>query len=299
MYSIFGFYKFKKLTTLKSKKKILDRLFTKNDIRGTIIISSEGLNGTISFKTNKFDNIIKTLKKTFNTKKFDNENLSKYKFQAFHKGKIKIKSELVPLGIKIKKKISDNELTPNEWNRFIKRKNTIIIDTRKNFEFKVGTFKDSINPKLNSFREFPKYFKTLNKNQEIGMFCTGGIRCEKASYYLRKQGFKNVYQLKGGIINYLDKINKKDSNWKGDCFVFDNRVSIKHSLKPGNLSICAGCREPITKNDTKSKNYEEGVSCPNCFNKLTNVQVKRFRMRQKQIKIAKRKGKKYFYQREG
>ena len=298
MYSIFGFYKFKKLTTLKSKKKILDRLFTKNDIRGTIIISSEGLNGTISFKTNKFDNIIKTLKKTFNIKKFDNENLSKYKFQAFHKGKIKIKSELVPLGIKIKKKISDNELTPNEWNRFIKKKNTIIIDTRKNFEFKVGTFKDSINPKLNSFREFPKYFKTLNKNQEIGMFCTGGIRCEKASYYLRKQGFKNVYQLKGGIINYLDKINKKASNWKGDCFVFDNRVSIKHSLKPGNLSICAGCREPITKNDTKSKNFEEGVSCPNCFNKLTNVQIKRFRMRQKQIKIAKSTGKKYFYQRE-
>ncbi len=298
MYSILGFYKFKKLTTLKSKQIILDRLFTENDIRGTIIISYEGLNGTISFKSNKFNNIIKSLKKIFNIKKFDNENLSKYKFQAFHKGKIKIKSELVPLGIKIKKKISDNELTPNEWNRFIKRKNTIIIDTRKNFEFKVGTFKDSINPELNSFREFPKYFKTLNKNQEIGMFCTGGIRCEKASYYLRKKGFKNVYQLKGGIINYLDKINKKDSNWKGDCFVFDNRVSIKHSLKPGNLSICAGCREPITKNDTKSKNFEEGVSCPNCFNKLTNVQVKRFRMRQKQIKIAKRTGKKYFYQRE-
>ena len=298
MYNIFGFYKFKKLTNLKSKKKILDSLFKKNDIRGTIIISNEGLNGTISYKSNKFNCIIKSLKKIFNIKKFDNKNLSKYKFQAFHKGKIKIKSELVPLGIKIKKKVSDNQLTPKEWNRFIKRKNTIIIDTRKNFEFKVGTFKNSINPELNSFREFPKYFKTLNKNDEIGMFCTGGIRCEKASYYLRKQGFKNVYQLKGGIINYLDKINKKDSNWKGDCFVFDNRVSIKHSLKPGNLSICAGCREPITKNDTKSKNFEEGVSCPNCFNKLTNVQIKRFRMRQKQIKIAKSTGKKYFYQRE-
>ena len=299
MYNILGFYKFKKLTNLKSKKKILDSLFKKNDIRGTIIISNEGLNGTISYKSNKFNCIIKSLKKIFNIKKFDNKNLSKYKFQAFHKGKIKIKSELVPLGIKIKKKVSDNQLTPKEWNRFIKRKNTIIIDTRKNFEFKVGTFKNSINPELNSFREFPKYFKTLNKNDEIGMFCTGGIRCEKASYYLRKQGFKNIYQLKGGIINYLDKINKKDSNWKGDCFVFDNRVSIKHNLKPGSLSICAGCREPITKNDTKSTNFEEGVSCPNCFNKLTNVQLKRFRMRQKQIKIAKRTGKKYFYQREG
>ena len=184
MYSIFGFYKFKKLTTLKSKKKFLDALFTRNDIRGTIIISNEGLNGTISFKSNKFDNITKSLKKIFNIKKFDNVNLTKYKFQAFHKGKIKIKKEIVPLGIKVKKKISDNELTPNEWNKFIKRKDTILIDTRKNFEFKVGTFKGSINPKLKSFREFPKYFKTLKKNQKIGMFCTGGIRCEKASYYL-------------------------------------------------------------------------------------------------------------------
>ena len=298
MYSIFGFYKFKKLTTLKSKKKYLDSLFTKNDIRGTIIISNEGLNGTISFKTNRLDNIIKSLKKIFNINKFNNENLTKYKFQPFHKGKIKIKKEVVPLGIKIKKKISDNELTPQEWNKFINRKDSILIDTRKNFEFKVGTFKGSINPKLNSFREFPKFFKTLKKNQKIGMFCTGGIRCEKASYYLRNKGFKNVYQLKGGIINYLDKINKTDSYWKGDCFVFDNRVSIKHSLKPGNLSICAGCREPITKADTKSKNFEEGVSCPNCYNKLTSKQLQRFRMRQKQIKIAKKSGKKYFYQRE-
>ena len=298
MYSIFGFYKFKKLTTLKLKKKFLDSLFIRNDIRGTIIISSEGLNGTISFKSNKFDNIAKSLKKIFNIKKFNNENLSKYKFQAFNKGKIKIKKELVPLGIKIKKKISDNELTPNEWNKFIKKKDTILIDTRKNFEFKVGTFIGSINPKLNSFREFPKYFKTLKKNQKIGMFCTGGIRCEKASYYLRNKGFKNVFQLKGGIINYLDKINKKDSYWKGDCFVFDNRISIKNNLKPGNLSICAGCREPITKTDTKAVNFEEGVSCPNCYNKLTNEQLQRFRMRQKQIKIAKKFGKKYFYQKE-
>ena len=166
MYSIFGFYKFKKLTTLKSKKKYLDSLFIRNDIRGTIIISNEGLNGTISFKTNKFDNIIKSLKKIFNINKFNNENLTNYKFQPFHKGKVKIKKEVVPLGIKIKKKISDNELTPNEWNKFIKRKNIILIDTRKNFEFKVGTFRGSINPKLNSFREFPKFFKTLKKKSK-------------------------------------------------------------------------------------------------------------------------------------
>ena len=297
MYSIFGFYKFKKLTTLKSKKKYLDSLFTKNNIRGTIIISNEGLNGTISFKTNRLDNIIKSLKKIFNINKFNNENLTKCKFQPFHKGKIKIKKEVVPLGIKIKKKISDNELTPQEWNKFINRKNSILIDTRKNFEFKVGTFKGSINPKLNSFREFPKFFKTLKKNQIIGMFCTGGIRCEKASYYLRNKGFKNVYQLKGGIINYLDKINKTDSYWKGDCFVFDNRVSVNHGLKVGKYSICAGCREPISFKEKKSLKFEEGVSCPNCYSKLTDEQKKRFRMRQSQIYKAKKEKKNFMFKR--
>ena len=130
------------------------------------------------------------------------------------------------------------------------------------------------------------------------MFCTGGIRCEKASAYLKKKGFKNVYQLKGGIINYLDNVKKKDSLWSGDCFVFDNRVSIKHGLKPGNLKICPGCRYPIKLSERKSNFYEQGVSCPNCYNKLTNSQKQRFRMRQKQILTAKKHGKKYFFQRE-
>ena len=151
---------------------------------------------------------------------------------------------------------------------------------------------------MNNFRDFPRYFKTLKKNQNIGMFCTGGIRCEKASAYLKKKGFKNVYQLKGGIINYLDNVKKKDSLWSGDCFVFDNRVSIKHGLKPGNLKICPGCRNPIKLSERKSKFYEQGVSCPNCYNRLTNSQKQRFRMRQKQILTAKKHGKKYFFQRE-
>ena len=130
------------------------------------------------------------------------------------------------------------------------------------------------------------------------MFCTGGIRCEKASFYLRKRGFKNVYQLNGGIINYLNVIDKKKSMWKGDCFVFDNRVSVKHGLKPGNLKICAGCREPISRSEIKSNKYEEGVTCPNCFSLLSDDQKKRFRMRQQQIQIQKKLCKKYFYQRE-
>ena len=298
MYKIFGFYKFKKIKNIKLLKKNLEKFIEEEQLRGTIIISIEGINGTISFKPTKYKKVKNKILNLLNIRKLDNENISYYKYQAFKKGKIKIKKEVVPIGMKLNKIVTKNKIEPKDWNKFILKKETVLIDTRKSFEFKVGTFKGSINPELNNFRDFPRYFKTLKKNQNIGMFCTGGIRCEKASAYLNKKGFKNVYQLKGGIINYLDNVKKKDSLWSGDCFVFDNRVSIKHGLKPGNLKICPGCRNPIKLSERKSIFYEQGVSCPNCYNKLTNSQKQRFRMRQKQILTAKKNGKKYFFQRE-
>ena len=298
MYKIFGFYKFKKIKNIKLLKKNLKNFIEEEQVRGTIIISIEGINGTISFKPTKYKKIKNKILNLLNIRKLDNENISYYKYQAFKKGKIKIKKEVVPIGMKLNKIVTKNKVEPKDWNKFILKKETVLIDTRKSFEFKVGTFKGSINPELNNFRDFPRYFKTLKKNQNIGMFCTGGIRCEKASAYLKKKGFKNVYQLKGGIINYLDNVKKKDSLWSGDCFVFDNRVSIKHGLKPGNLKICPGCRNPIKLSERKSNFYEQGVSCPNCYNNLTNSQKQRFRMRQKQILTAKKHGKKYFFQRE-
>lgn len=298
MYKIFGFYKFKKIKNIKLLKKNLKNFIEEEQVRGTIIISIEGINGTISFKPTKYKKVKNKILNLLNIRKLDNENISYYKYQAFKKGKIKIKKEVVPIGMKLNKIVTKNKIEPKDWNKFILKKETVLIDTRKNFEFKVGTFKGSINPELNNFRDFPRYFKTLKKNQNIGMFCTGGIRCEKASAYLKKKGFKNVYQLKGGIINYLDNVKKKDSLWSGDCFVFDNRVSIKHGLRPGNLKICPGCRNPIKLSERKSNFYEQGVSCPNCYNNLTNSQKQRFRMRQKQILTAKKHGKKYFFQRE-
>jgi UPF0176 protein len=298
MYKIFGFYKFKKIKNIKLLKKNLKNFIEEEQVRGTIIISIEGINGTISFKPTKYKKVKNKILNLLNIRKLDNENISYYKYQAFKKGKIKIKKEVVPIGMKLNKIVTKNKIEPKDWNKFILKKETVLIDTRKNFEFKVGTFKGSINPELNNFRDFPRYFQTLKKNQNIGMFCTGGIRCEKASAYLKKKGFKNVYQLKGGIINYLDNVKKKDSLWSGDCFVFDNRVSIKHGLKPGNLKICPGCRNPIKLSERKSNFYEQGVSCPNCYNNLTNSQKQRFRMRQKQILTAKKHGKKYFFQRE-
>jgi UPF0176 protein len=197
-----------------------------------------------------------------------------------------------------KERDMETHLEPKEWNKLIKNKNTHIIDTRKPFEYKIGTFNKSVNPNINNFRDFPKYLNKLKKNKPVAMFCTGGIRCEKTSVYLKKKGFKNIYQLNGGVLNYLKKINKKDSLWKGECFVFDNRISLKHGLEIGSYSICSGCRIPISDKDKRSKKFEEGVSCPNCHDSLTKTQKSRFRMRQSQVYKAKQSGKKYIFQKE-
>ena len=298
MYYISGFYKFKKISNIKKNKKILQTYFINKNIRGTLIISNEGINGTISSKKKNLDLAVNKIKATFKFNNFDNVNVSMSKFQPFHRGKVKIKKEVVPMGIKVSKRKTKHHIDPTKWNKLIEDKNTFLIDARKPFEHDVGTFEKSINPNINNFREFPSYLKNLDKKITIAMFCTGGIRCEKASIFLEQKGFKNVFQLKGGIINYLKKIKKKHTKWKGECYVFDNRVSIKHGLAPGTFSMCSGCRRPISRNDKKSKKYEEGVSCPNCHDYLKPSQKERFRMRQKQINLAKKLGKKHIFQKE-
>jgi len=300
MFKVFGFYKFIKIKSLKRNKDLLQKFLTSNNIRGTIIIAKEGLNGTISGGIKDIDKIIKKLKFLFSFKKFDNSNESKSKFQPFHKPKVKIKKEVVPMNLTLNSKDRNiqTHLDPKEWNKLIKNKDTHIIDTRKPFEYKVGTFKKSVNPNINNFRDFPKYLNKLKKNKPVAMFCTGGIRCEKTSVYLKKKGFRNIYQLNGGILNYLNKIKRKDSLWKGECFVFDNRISLKHGLKLGTYSVCSGCRMPISPKEKISKKYEEGVSCPKCHDKLSKVQKSRFRMRQSQIYKAKQSGKKHIFQKE-
>ena len=300
MFKVFGFYKFIKVKSLKKNKDFLQKFLISNHIRGTIIITKEGLNGTISGSVKDIDKTTKKLKSLFSFKLFDSSNESKSKFQPFHKPKVKIKKEIVPMNLIInpKERNMKSHLDPKDWNKLIKNKETHIIDTRKPFEYKVGTFKRSVNPNVTNFRDFPKYLNKLKKNKPVAMFCTGGIRCEKTSVYLKKKGFKNIYQLNGGILNYLNKIKKNESLWKGECFVFDNRISLKHGLKLGSYSMCSGCRMPISSKDKRSKKYEEGVSCSNCHDKLTKTQKSRFRMRQSQIYKAKQSGKKYIFQKE-
>jgi len=300
MFKVFGFYKFVQVKSLKKNKVFLQKFLISNHIRGTIIIAKEGINGTISGSIKDIDKTTKKLKSLFSFKQFDSSNKSKSKFQPFHKPKVKIKKEIVPMNLIInpKERNMKSHLDPKDWNKLIKNKETHIIDTRKPFEYKVGTFKRSVNPNVTNFRDFPKYLNKLKKNKPVAMFCTGGIRCEKTSVYLKKKGFKNIYQLNGGILNYLNKIKKNESLWKGECFVFDNRISLKHGLKLGSYSMCSGCRMPISSKDKRSNKYEEGVSCPNCYDKLTETQKSRFRMRQSQIYKAKQSGKKHIFQKE-
>ena len=300
MFSVFGFYKFKKILSLKKHKNFFQSEFLNNKIRGSLILASEGINGTIAGERKSILKIKNLLRIKLKFTKFDSYNHSLSRFQPFHRGKVKIKKEVVPIGLNInsKTKRQSKYLSGKSWNKLISKKDTLVVDARKPFEFKVGTFKKAINPNINNFRDFPKYLKKINKAKPVAMFCTGGIRCEKASVYLKQKGFKNVFQLKGGILNYLDNVEKKDSLWKGECYVFDNRVSLKHKLKQGSFSICSGCRTPISPIEKKSNMYEKGVSCPNCYEKLTESQKARFRMRQKQITLAKSKGTNHMFQKE-
>ena len=213
----------------------------------------------------------------------------------FFRLKVRPKKEIVTLRTKIAdpENITGNKIKPENWNNLITDNNTILIDVRNDFEVEMGSFRGSIDPKTKSFTEFKSYLKdnlSEAKDKKIAMFCTGGIRCEKISSYMIKKGFKNVNQLHGGILNYLEKIPEKNSLWDGECFVFDNRVSVKNELKDGTFQLCHACRAPLSKTQIKSKKYQKGISCPKCYGKISAAKKKSLIDRNKQISIAKRKG---------
>ena len=289
MIEILSFYKLKKLNKIKSlRKKIFDKIF-ENNVKGLVIISPEGINGTIAGKKKNIMILSKYIKRIILIRSFDVQNRLNSNFVPFLKLKVKLKNEVVPINetYKFNQKNKKNYLSPRKWDQFLKVKGAKIIDARKPFEYEIGTFKGSINPNTKNFRDFKNYLMGLKKNEPIGMFCTGGIRCEKASNYLDNKGFKNVYMLKGGIINYFNKTNPVRSNWLGECFVFDNRVTIKKNTKLGNYTICNGCRMPLHNKEKKSPKFKIGLSCPKCYDNLTKDQFKRFTMRHQQIVKSK------------
>ena len=296
MHKIVALYKFCKIEDPIYFQKFIKSELSLLNILGTIIIGEEGINGTISGNESSLNNAITTLKSINLFQDLDlKESYSAKK--PFLRLKIKIKEEIVSMGLKdIDPTIQAGQyIVPEEWNNLINDKNTVLIDTRNNYEYSIGSFENSINPKTNNFKEFPNWVdkqgfnESDKKSKNFAMFCTGGIRCEKASSYMKNQGFKNVFHLKGGILKYLENIDTKDSKWKGECFVFDDRVSVKHDLSEGEYDLCHGCRTPITEQDKLSPNYVKGVSCEHCINEKTIEQVNRYKSRQKQINLAKTK----------
>ena len=292
-FTIITFYQFKKIRKIDNLQIFLKEFCTFHKIKGTIILAEEGINGTVAGLK---DPII-FLQKKINELGFTEleKKISFYNFMPFNRLKIKIKKEIVTFGelnLNVEK-LKGQHINSSKWNNLIKDKETILIDVRNNFEIEVGSFKNSINPNTKNFSEFKNYIKKNlknKKNNKIAIFCTGGIRCEKASAYMINRGFKNVFQLKGGILQYLEDIPEKKSEWQGECFVFDNRISICNEMKPGTYEICHACRHPVSLLDFKSKDYEKGISCPKCVNKISKNKIINLKERNKQIKIAKKKG---------
>ena len=301
MYKVAALYKFTKVLDSFSIHNEIRKKLKEFSIYGTILVGDEGINGTISSSNN--ENLLKALNYIKSYKEFDDLDIkySSSDKNPFVRLKVKLKEEIVTIGDKSidPTKSAGEYVEPENWNDLIDDKNTIIIDTRNNYEYSIGTFKNSINPNTTKFREFPKWLKK-NKftaheknNKNIAMFCTGGIRCEKASSLMKKRGFKNVYHLKGGILKYFESVSKEKSRWQGECFVFDDRVSVKHDLSQGTYDMCHGCRMPITDNDKKSKKYIRGVACPECFDKTSEEQKLRYKSRQKQVDLAKERNQKH------
>ena len=292
-------YKFVEINDLLCLQDTLYNICEENNIMGTIIIADEGINGTISGKHNEIKETISSL---ISDNRFSNIEIkySSTDKQPFHKMKVRLKKEIVTIGlpeINPNKKVG-TYVKPEDWNELISDPNVVVIDTRNKYETKIGSFENALYPETSSFREFPdwvKKFKRLkeNTNKKIAMFCTGGIRCEKASSLMKEEGFEDVYHLQGGILKYFEKTNKENSLWNGECFVFDQRVCLTDELEVGSYEMCFACRMPITKEEILDEKYIEGISCIYCYDKTTKEKKERFGSRQKQILLAKERGEKH------
>ena len=293
-----AFYKFVDWDDFKSLKPLLDKVCNKAGTVGTILLAPEGINGTISGTAQGVQAVLEFLSCDQRliglTPKYSTAT-----GKTFKRMKIKIKKEIVTMGkAEVKPaKLTGEYISPEAWNGVIADPDTVVVDARNYYEHSVGTFTNSIQPNTKSFREFPEWvdqeLKPMmnEKTKKIAMFCTGGIRCEKASSYLLKEGFEEVLQLQGGIQKYLQEVKPEESLWQGECFVFDDRVSLQHGLIEGDFDMCHACRMPIDENDKVSEHFIEGVSCPNCYNLHSEERKERFVERQKQIELAKQREK--------
>ena len=287
-------YKFVHLEDFDQLQSPLVRLMETLRIRGTLLLAKEGINGTVAGSRHSIDRFLQTLEQDKRLAPLEyKESLSRD--LPFKRTRVKLKKEIVTMGVEnIDPRHSvGTYVEPEDWDELIADPDVLLIDTRNDYEIQVGTFKSAVNPNTNTFREFPDYVKqNLDpaKHKKVAMFCTGGIRCEKSTAYLKEQGFDEVYHLKGGILKYLEKVPEGQSSWQGECFVFDDRVTVNHQLEPGSYDQCHACRLPITEKDKQSEHFQQGVSCPHCFSKHSPAQKQRFQEREWQMQLARQRG---------
>lgn len=290
-------YKFVALPNYGSIRHPLLKVMTDNQVFGTLLLASEGINGTISGTRASIDTVLHWLAQqpgldNIDTKESYDDNI------PFYRTKVKLKKEIVTMGVEgiDPNQVVGSYVKPADWNALISDPDVLVVDTRNNYEVEIGTFKDAVNPNTTSFREFPAWATEnieSDKTKKIAMFCTGGIRCEKSTAYMKEQGFDEVYHLEGGILKYLEEVPKEQTLWQGECFVFDNRVAVDHDLKRGSYDQCHACRMPITEQEKTLDTYQEGLSCHHCFGTLTEEQKQRFSQRQKQMQLAKARGEEH------
>lgn len=287
-------YKFVHLADYQALRAPLTKQMIHLGVRGTLLLAEEGINGTIAAAPEKIEQLLAWLSADARFTPLGTK-FSTTDAMPFKRCKVKLKKEIVTMGIA---GIDPNHsvgtyLDAQQWNTLIDDPEVLLIDCRNDYEVQVGSFENAVNPNTVSFREFPAYLeKTLdqNKQQKIAMFCTGGIRCEKSTAHLKAQGYENVFHLKGGVLQYLQDMPETQSKWQGECFVFDERVTVNHQLQRGQYDQCHACRMPITQADQQSEHYQKGVSCPHCFSQHTKAQKAGFAEREKQMQLAKKRG---------
>ncbi|MEH6556366.1 MAG: rhodanese-related sulfurtransferase [Oceanicoccus sp.] len=293
-YVVCAMYKFVTLDHYESLRTPLLELMKSLNVFGTLLLASEGINGTVAGSRESIDSLLAWLRQDRCLGDIDCKESYTDK-RPFLRSKVKLKKEIVTMGIEgiDPKQVVGTYVEPKDWNALISDPEVLLVDTRNDYEVQVGTFRGAINPNTETFREFPQYVKDNldpQQHKKVAMFCTGGIRCEKSTAYLKEQGFDEVYHLKGGVLKYLEDVPADDTLWDGECFVFDDRVTVDHQLQKGHYDQCHACRLPITDEDKGSDKYEKGVSCPHCYEKLSRQQRQRFAEREKQMQLAARRG---------
>ncbi|MGI9401389.1 MAG: rhodanese-related sulfurtransferase [Rhizobiaceae bacterium] len=287
-----------KFVSLPDYQELQPRIFEackSQGVLGTLLLAAEGINGTIAGSDAAIRNVLDFLKS--DTRFSDLEHKESYCDEnPFYRLKVRLKKEIVTMGVAGIDPVGQagDYVAPDRWNALISDPDTVIIDTRNDYETAIGTFKGAVDPETVNFRDFPKWFRDnkdrFHNKPKIAMYCTGGIRCEKATAFVKAEGFEDVFHLKGGILKYLEEVPESESLWEGECFVFDNRVSVGHGLKQGPYDLCHACRMPISEKDKESPYYIAGVSCPNCHDQSTQARKERFAARQRQIELAKKRG---------